>query len=187
MCAMRYEYCLSLVVSRYYLFTLDISAVTRLSSIRRVNTSRLIQHRTMAFPAHAIRLMAMQYRPNPPSRTSMRVATSDNEARIVRDERESFDDDDAALERRVTQRITLKAKGREHEVARRRLRDLKMEAEEAERAIAKEGHREGKHEGEGKEKHHTLHHAKEEQLEQLAKSFRSKKPNIRGKTNKQGK
>jgi len=103
----------------------------------------------------------------------MRGATSDNEARIVRDERESFDDD-AALERRVTQRITLKAKGREHEVARRRLRDLKMEAEEAERAIAKEGHREGKHEGEGKEKHHTLHHAK---------SFRSKKPNIRGKTN----
>lgn len=175
MCAMRYEYCLSLVVSRYYLFTLDISAVTRLSSIRRVNTSRLIQHRTMAFPAHAIRLMAMQYRPNPPSRTSMRGATSDNEARIVRDERESFDDD-AALERRVTQRITLKAKGREHEVARRRLRDLKMEAEEAERAIAKEGHRKGKHEGEGKEKHHTLHHAK---------SFRSKKPNIRGKTNKQ--
>ena len=85
-------------------------------------------------------------------------------------------DDDAALERRVTQRITLKAKGREHEVARRRLRDLKMETEEAERAIAKEGHREGKHEGEGKEKHHTLHHAK---------SFRSKKPNIRGKTNKQ--
>ena len=175
MCAMRYEYCLSLVVSRCYLFTLNISAVTRLSSIRRVNTSRLIQHRTMAFPAHAIRLMAMQYRPNPPSRTSMRGATSDNEARIVRDERESFDDD-AALERRVTQRITLKAKGREHEVARRRLRDLKMEAEEAERAIAKEGHREGKHEGEGKEKHHTLHHAK---------SFRSKKPNIRGKTNKQ--
>ena len=109
----------------------------------------------MAFPAHAIRLMAMQYRPNPPSRTSMRGATSDNEARIVRDERESFDDD-AALERRVTQRITLKAKGREHEVARRRLRDLKMEAEEAERAIAKEGHRKGKHEGEGKEKHHTL-------------------------------
>ena len=141
-----------------------------------VNTSRHIQHRTMAFPAHAIRLMAMQYRPNPPSRTSMRGATSDNEARIVRDERESFDDDDAALERRVTQRITLKAKGREHEVARRRLRDLKMEAEEAERAIAKEGHRKGKHEGEGKEKHHTLHHAK---------SFRSKKPNIRGKTNKQ--
>ena len=141
-----------------------------------VNTSRHIQHRTMAFPAHAIRLMAMQYRPNPPSRTSMRGATSDNEARIVRvseGERESFDDD-AALERRVTQRITLKAKGREHEVARRRLRDLKMEAEEAERAIAKEGHREGKHEGEGKEKHHTLHHAK---------SFRSKKPNIRGKTN----
>ena len=175
MCAMRYEYCLSLVVSRCYLFTLNISAVTRLSSIRRVNTSRLIQHRTMAFPAHAIRLMAMQYRPNPPSRTSMRGATSDNEARIVRDERESFDDD-TALERRVTQRITLKAKGREHEVARRRLRDLKMEAEEAERAIAKEGHREGKHEGEGKEKHHTLHHAK---------SFRSKKPNIRGKTNKQ--
>ena len=143
-----------------------------------VNTSRHIQHRTMAFPAHAIRLMAMQYRPNPPSRTSMRGATSDNEARIVRDERESFDDDDAALERRVTQRITLKAKGRGHEVARRRLRDLKMEAEEAERAIAKEGHREGKHEGEGKEKHHTLHHAK---------SFRSKKPNIRGKTNKQEK
>ena len=175
MCAMRYEYCLSLVVSRCYLFTLDISAVTRLSSIRRINTSRHIQHRTMAFPAHAIRLMAMQYRPNPPSRTSMRGATSDNEARIVRDERESFDDD-TALERRVTQRITLKAKGREHEVARRRLRDLKMEAEEAERAIAKEGHREGKHEGEGKEKHHTLHHAK---------SFRSKKPNIRGKTNKQ--
>ena len=160
-------------VSRCYLFTLDISAVTRLSSIRRINTSRHIQHRTMAFPAHAIRLMAMQYRPNPPSRTSMRGATSDNEARIVRDERESFDDD-AALERRVTQRITLKAKGREHEVARRRLRDLKMEAEEAERAIAKEGHRKGKHEGEGKEKHHTLHHAK---------SFRSKKPNIRGKTN----
>ena len=62
-----------------------------------------------------------------------------------------------------------------------------MEAEEAERAIAKEGHRKGKHEGEGKEKHHTLHHAKEEQLEQLAKSFRSKKPNIRGKTNKQEK
>ena len=175
MCAMRYEYCLSLVVSRCYLFTLDISAVTRLSSIRRINTSRHIQHRTMAFPAHAIRLVAMQYRPNPPSRTSMRGATSDNEARIVRDERESFDDD-AALERRVTQRITLKAKGREHEVARRRLRDLKMETEEAERAIAKEGHREGKHEGEGKEKHHTLHHAK---------SFRSKKPNIRGKTNKQ--
>jgi hypothetical protein len=143
----------------------------------------------MAFPAHAIRLMAMQYRPNPPSRTSMRGATSDNEARIVRvseGERESFDDD-AALERRVTQRITLKAKGREHEVARRRLRDLKMEAEEAERAIAKEGHRQGKHEGEGKEKHHTLHHAKEEQLEQLAKSFRSKKPNIRGKTNKKEK
>mgnify|MGYP007043427839 FL=1 len=186
MCAMRYEYCLSLVVSRCYLFTLDISAVTRLSSIRRVNTSRHIQHRTMAFPAHAIRLVAMQYRPNPPSRTSMRGATSDNEARIVRDERESFDDD-AALERRVTQRITLKAKGREHEVARRRLRDLKMEAEEAERAIAKEGHRKGKHEGEGKEKHHTLHHAKEEQLEQLAKSFRSKKPNIRGKRNKQEK
>jgi hypothetical protein len=127
----------------------------------------------MAFPAHAIRLMAMQYRPNPPPRTSMRGATSDNEARIVRDERESFDDD-AALERRVTQRITLKAKGREHEVARRRLRDRKMEAEEAERAIAKEGHREGKHEGEGKQKHHRLHHAK---------SFRSKKPNIRGKTN----
>ena len=185
---MRYEYCLSrgesLLSFHFGYLGLDETLFDT-----SVNTSRHIQHRTMAFPAHAIRLVAMQYRPNPPSRTSMRGATSDNEARIVRDERESFDDD-AALERRVTQRITLKAKGREHEVARRRLRDLKMEAEEAERAIAKEGHRKGKHEGEGKEKHHTLHHAKEEQLEQLAKSFRSKKPNIRGKiykTNKQEK
>ena len=183
MCAMRYEYCLSRGESLLSFHFGYLGSDETLFDTG-VNTSRHIQHRTMAFPAHAIRLVAMQYRPNPPSRTSMRGATSDNEARIVRDERESFDDD-AALERRVTQRITLKAKGREHEVARRRLRDLKMEAEEAERAIAKEGHRKGKHEGEGKEKHHTLHHAKEEQLEQLAKSFRSKKPNIRGKRNKQ--
>ena len=47
----------------------------------------------MAFPVHATRLMAMQYRLMSRLRASKRASTSDKEARIVREERESFDDD----------------------------------------------------------------------------------------------
>ena len=67
----------------------------------------------MAFPVHAIRLMAMQYRPVPRLRASKRASTSDDEARIVREERESYEDD-LFVDKLVVERITrtLKAKNK---------------------------------------------------------------------------
>ena len=127
----------------------------------------------MAFPVHAIRLMAMQYRPVPRLRASKRASTSDDEARIVREERESYDDD-LFVDKLVVERITrtLKAKGREHEVNRRRLRDLKMEAAAAEKAIASHASEAAEIEpGEKKGEGNT-------------KGFRSKKKNILGKKHK---
>ena len=127
----------------------------------------------MAFPAHATRLMAMQYRLVSRLRASKRASTSDKEARIVREERESFDDDlfvDKLVDERITR--TLKAKGREHEVNRRRLRDLKMEAAAAEKAIASHASEAAEIEpGEKKGEGNT-------------KGFRSKKKNILGKKHK---
>ena len=127
----------------------------------------------MAFPVHATRLMAMQYRLVSRLRASKRASTSDKEARIVREERESFDDDlfvDKLVDERITR--TLKAKGREHEVNRRRLRDLKMEAAAAEKAIASHASEAAEIEpGEKKGEGNT-------------KGFRSKKKNILGKKHK---
>ena len=127
----------------------------------------------MAFPVHATRLMAMQYRLVSRLRASKRASTSDKEARIVREERESFDDDlfvDKLVDERITR--TLKAKGREHEVNRRRLRDLKMEAAAAEKAIASHASEAAEIEpGEKKGQGNT-------------KGFRSKKKNILGKKHK---